>query len=136
MGLDLALAALVLVAAVRGWLKGFFLQAIGLSALVAGVYLADPIRDFARPHVQEYLPGIRVELLDRLLWWTSAVLSYVALAGIGKGLLKAARRKPYGEREANRGDQGAGFLFGALKGTVVAAFLAAALLRHADTYIK
>src|SRR5262249_50368300 len=36
----------------------------------------------------------------------------------------------------NRGDQGAGFLLGALKGAVVAAFLAAALLRHADTYIK
>jgi hypothetical protein len=136
MGLDLTLAAVILVSAVRGWFKGFFLQAIGLGAIVASVYLADPIRDFARPHAQGYLPGIKPELLDRLLWWTSAVVAWLVVAGIGKGVLKLSRRRPYGETMPNRGDQGAGFLLGALKGGVVASFLAAALAQHSQTYIQ
>src|SRR5262249_26336118 len=114
MGLDVALGVLILLAAVRGWFKGFFLQAIGLGALVSCVYLADPLRDFARPHAAEYLPAIRPELLDRLLWWTCAVVAYLVIAGVGRGLLKASRRRPYGEIEPNRGDQGAGFALGAL----------------------
>src|SRR3954447_21456464 len=43
MGLDLALAVIVLLSAVRGWLKGFVLQAIRLSGIVACVYAADPV---------------------------------------------------------------------------------------------
>jgi uncharacterized membrane protein required for colicin V production len=136
MGLDLTLGALVLIAAIRGWFRGFFLQAIGLSALVACVYLADPVRDFSRPHAIEYLPTMRPELLDKLLWWAGAVLSYLVLSGLGKGILRASRRRPYGLVEPRRGDQGAGFLLGALKGTLVVAFLAAALMRHAQAYIQ
>ena len=59
MGLDLTLGALVLIAALRGWFKGFLLQAIALSSLIGCVYIADPIRDFARPHAIDYLPGVR-----------------------------------------------------------------------------
>ena len=51
MGLDLALGGLVLLAAIRGWFKGFVMQAVRLSGLVACVYAADPIRDQVRPRV-------------------------------------------------------------------------------------
>src|SRR4051794_28680572 len=79
MGLDLALGAIVLLTAIRGWLKGFILQAIRLAGLVACVYLADPVRDLAKPYVLPHLPSIRPELIDRLLWWSAAAISYVAL---------------------------------------------------------
>ena len=49
MGLDLILAALVLMAGIRGWLKGFVMQAIRLTGLIACVYVADPVRDLAKP---------------------------------------------------------------------------------------
>ena len=42
MGLDLALGGLVLISAIRGWLKGFLVQAIRLAGLVASVYAAGP----------------------------------------------------------------------------------------------
>jgi len=136
MGLDLTLGALVLIAAIRGWFKGFLLQALGLTALVSAVYLADPIRDFARPHAQEHLPAIQPELLDKLLWWVGGVLAAVVISGVGKGLIRASRRRSFGEPESRIGDQGAGFLLGGLKGAVVAAFLAAALSRHSEKYIQ
>ena len=61
MGLDLALGLIVLLAAIRGWLKGFVLQAIRLAGLVACVYAADPVRDLAKPYVLPNLPSIRPE---------------------------------------------------------------------------
>ena len=136
MGLDIALGVLIFVSALRGWFKGFFLQALGLGGLVACVYLADPLRDFARPHAAQYLPGVRVELLDKLLWWAMAAAGYVFLTGTGRWVLKAYRRRPYGEVEPNRGDQGAGFVLGAAKGALAMAFLASGLNKHADSYLK
>jgi len=136
MGLDVALGAVVLIAGVRGYLKGFVPQAIGLLALVSSIYLADPIRDFARPHAVDYLPAIRPELLDKLLWWCSALAAFLTTAGLGKWLLKAYRRRPYGEPEPNRGDQGAGFVLRAAKGAIVVAFLTAAMGRHSAEYLQ
>ena len=54
MGLDIALGIMVLLGAIRGWFKGFVLQAIRLSGLVGCVYAAGPVRDYAqigRAHV-------------------------------------------------------------------------------------
>lgn len=136
MALDVALGALVLIAGLRGWFKGFMVQAIGLAALVAGIYAADPLRDLARPFALEHLPAIRAEVLDKLLWWCSAVASFVVIGGVGKGLLKASRRRTFEDPTANRGDQGAGFLLGGIKGGLVAVFLAAALSKHAPTYLE
>lgn len=136
MGVDVALGVLILIGAIRGWFKGFFLQVISLTALVSSVYLADPIRDFARPFAQEHFPGIQTELLDKLLWWCAAVVSALVVGGLGKGILKAYRSRSYAEPEPNRGDQGAGFLFGGFKATLLATFLAAALAKHAPKYLK
>ncbi len=136
MGLDIILGLIILVAAVRGWFRGFILQAIRLGGLVGSVYAAAPIRDNVRPYVAEYLPSMRPELLDRLLWWASAVLCYVLTVGLASLALKMARRRPFGETEPNRTDQFAGFLLGGIKGTIVAAFVAAALQRHAVDRVK
>ena len=81
MGLDLALGVIVLLGAIRGWLKGFILQAIRLSGVVACVYAADPVRDLAKPYVVPHLPSIRPELVDRLIWWSAAAVSYVCWSG-------------------------------------------------------
>ena len=56
MGLDLALGVIILMAAVRGWLQGFVSQAVRIAGLIACVYLAEPVRDYAKPHVVPYLP--------------------------------------------------------------------------------
>jgi uncharacterized membrane protein required for colicin V production len=136
MGLDLALGVFILVGAVRGWRRGFMLQATRLAALIGCVYLADPIRDLARPTVQSYLPGIQLPLLDRLLWWAGAVLAFVVTAGLGSWIVKAYRRRPYGDIEPNRTDQGAGFCFGAAKALVIASFLVAAVSRFGPAYLK
>lgn len=136
MGVDVTLGVLILIGAVRGWFKGFILQVISLTALLSSVYLADPIRDFARPYAQEHFPGIRMELLDKLLWWCAAVIAALVIGGLGKGILKAYRSRSYADPEPNRGDQGAGFLFGGLKAALVAVFIAAAVAKYAPKYLK
>jgi uncharacterized membrane protein required for colicin V production len=137
MGLDIALGAIVLVAGIRGWLKGFLLQAIQLGALVGCVYLAAPLRDLARPYALDYFPGIQPEILDKLLWWVGAVLAYLVTAGIAISTVRLYRRRHYLEgMEPNRGDQGAGFLLGAAKGALIAVFLAAGISRYVPAYVK
>ena len=82
MGLDLALGVIILIAAFRGWLQGFVSQAVRIAGLIACVSLAEPVRDFAKPHVLPYLPTIQPEVVDRLLWWVSAAVTYVVLVGL------------------------------------------------------
>ncbi|CAN5627483.1 hypothetical protein BH23PLA1_BH23PLA1_20870 [soil metagenome] len=139
MGLDLTLGALICVAALRGWFRGFFAQTIRLGGLIGCVYLAAPLRDLIRPAAAGYLPSIRLELLDKLLWWASAVLAFVVVTGLATWVLKAARR--HRERDpyaipSHRGDQSAGALFGAVKGAIVVMFLAAGINRYAPQYLE
>jgi uncharacterized membrane protein required for colicin V production len=136
MGLDLALGVIVLLAAVRGWLKGFLLQAIRLAGLVACVYVADPVRDVVKPYVGPHLPSIRPELVDRLLWWSAAAVSYVVLVGLATLITHQYRRQAFGLAEPRRNDQYAGFALGALKGLVVALFLVAGIERFALERVK
>ena len=136
MGLDIALGIMVLLGAIRGWFRGFVLQAIRLAGLVGCVYLAGPLRDYARPHVVPYLASVPAQMLDRMLWWTSAVVAYVTTVGLASLAVKLYRRRPYGEPEPNRADQFAGLLLSAGKATVVAAFLVAALDKYALTWVK
>lgn len=136
MGLDLLLGGLILVMAVRGWLRGFVLQAIKLAGVLVAVYLANPVRGYARPHVIPHLASVRPDLIDRLLWWAAAVASYVVTVGVATLLVKMQRRRTFGEPEENRSDQFAGFLLGATKGTIVAAFLVAGIQSHALGWLE
>jgi Colicin V production protein len=136
MGLDIALGIMVLLAAIRGWFRGFVIQAIRLGGLVGCVYAAGPIRDLAKPYVLPYLTKVPPTMLDRLLWWTSASVSYVAMVGLATLAVKLYRRRPYGEPEPNRADQFAGLLLAAGKATVIAAFLVGALDKYALSWIK
>ena len=136
MGLDLVLGGLVLIMAVRGWLKGFVLQATRLAGVVACVYLADPVRDLAKPHVIGYLPTIRPDLVDRMLWWSSSIVSYVVLVGLATLIVKLYHRQPFGLAEPGRTDQFAGLLLGMAKGLIVAAFLAAGIQKYAIGSLK
>jgi uncharacterized membrane protein required for colicin V production len=136
MGLDLTLAAFVLLAALRGWFKGFMLQAVRLVGLVACVYEAGPVRDFTRPYVEESLRGIRPDLLDRLLWWCACIVSYVVTVGLATWMIRLYRRRPYGEPDMYRGDQSAGLILGGAKGLLMAAFLVAGLERYALVHLQ
>ncbi len=136
MGLDLALGGLLLISAIRGWLKGFLTQAIWLGGLVAAAYVAVPVRDQAKPYLLEYLPTIRPELVDRLLWWVSAVISYLVIVGIASLALSVSRRQTFGVAEQNRSDQFAGFALGLLKGLVVVSFLVAGLQKYAQPQLS
>jgi uncharacterized membrane protein required for colicin V production len=133
MGLDVALCVVILIAAIRGWLQGFVYQAVRLGGLVACVYVADPVRDQAKPHLLPYLPTIRPDLLDRILWWVAAGLSYVVLVGAVTLVLKMTKRPeiPGVPLQRSRNDQFAGFLLGIAKGLVVAAFLTGGLQKYA-----
>jgi hypothetical protein len=136
MGLDIALGIMILLGAIRGWFRGFVLQAIRLGGLVGCVYAADPIRDHARPYVLPYLGNIPPYLLDRMLWWTSAVVAYVTMVGLATIAVKLYRKRPYGEPEPNRADQFAGLLLAGAKTAVYAAFLVAALDKYGLIWIK
>lgn len=136
MGVDITLGVLVLLCAVRGWFKGFLRQAIPLGALVGCVYLADPVRDLARPHALKSFPSIGPEVMDRLLWWSGAAVSYLIVAGIGLSIAKSMRKRTYGDPEPNRADQGAGFTLGVAKGVVAASFLAWALGESKNSYVE
>jgi uncharacterized membrane protein required for colicin V production len=136
MGLDLFLGLMVLIGAIRGWLKGFVLQAVQLGGLVACVYEAGPLRDFAKPHLEGYLRGIRPDLFDRLLWWVACVVSYVVTVGLATWLVRLYRRRPYGEPDLYRGDQAAGLLMGAAKALLIVTLLVAGLEKYALSYLK
>lgn len=135
MGLDLALGGLVLITAVRGWLKGFLTQAIRLVGLVAAVYAALPVRDQTKGYVVEYLPTMRADLVDRLLWWVAAFVSYFVIVGVASLAVALSRRQTFGIAEPNRSDQFAGMGLGLIKGLIAASFLVAALQRYAQPQI-
>ena len=117
MGLDLTMGAVILIAAIRGWIKGFVNQAVRIGGFIACVYLADPVRDQARPYVLARLPKIDPALMDRILWWVSAVVSYIVLVGLTTLAIQMMRTPaPPGMARSSRNDQFAGFLLGAAKG--------------------
>ena len=136
MGLDIALGVVVLIGAIRGWFRGFVLQAVRLGGLVGSVYLASPIRDYVRPHVVPYLAAVPASMLDRMLWWSSAVASYLIMVGLASLAVKLYRKRPYGEPEPNPADQFAGLLLAAGKSAVVGAFLIGALDQYALVWVK
>lgn len=135
MGLDLTLGGLVLLAGFRGWLRGFTTQAIRLVGLVASAYLAVPARDQIKPYALSYLPTIRPDLVDRLLWWVVAAVCYFTIVGVGSLILAFSRRQPHGLEESSRGDQFAGLGLGILKGALLSAFLLAGLQKYATPYL-
>ncbi len=140
MGLDVALGIVILIAAIRGWIKGFVYQAIRLGGLVACVYLAAPVRDQAKPHVVRYLSSVPPALIDRLLWWVAASVSYIVLVGATTLVLKLTKRPevPGLPSQRSRHDQFAGFLLGIAKGALVAAFMTAGIqmfaLKHLEPF--
>jgi uncharacterized membrane protein required for colicin V production len=137
MGLDLALGVVILITAFRGWFRGFISQAVRIGGLIACVYLADPVRDYAKPRVLPYLPSIPPDLVDRVLWWVSAVLTYVVLVGVVTLVIKMTRRPEIpGLPEASRNDQFAGLLLGLVKGALIAIFLTAGIQKFALTHIQ
>jgi len=127
MGLDIALGVIVLLAGIRGWFKGFVRQVIPLGALVGCVFLADPLRDLVRPYAVDYFPKFNLEVLNKILWWSSAVVAYVVTSGIAFAIVKSFRKKTYGEPEPNRADQGAGFTLGVAKGLIAVSWLASGI---------
>jgi uncharacterized membrane protein required for colicin V production len=137
MGLDLALGVIILIAAFRGWFRGFLNQAVHLAALVASVYGAVRVRDYAKPFVLPSLATIQPDLVDRLLWWVSAVATYLVLVGVALLVIKMTRRPEIpGISQSGRNDQFAGFFLGASKGLVVAAFVAAGIQKYAMDQVK
>ena len=136
MGLDIALGIMVALGAIRGWFRGFVLQAIRLGGIVGAVYLAAPIREVARPYVAPYLATIRPDLLDRMLWWASAITCYLVTVGLASTVVHMQRRRPYGDPDMSRADQMAGFLLAGAKSAVVVAFLVASLDKYAVTWAQ
>ena len=74
--------------------------------------------------------------MNRLLWWASAVASYVVIVGIASMVVKSSRRRPYFEPDLNRNDQLAGLLLGSAKGMIVAACFATAIEKYTLGYLK
>ena len=136
MGLDITLGVLVFIGATRGWYRGFILQAVRLGGIVGSVYLAAPIRNLARPYVAPHLATIRPDLLDRMLWWASAVVCYLVVVGFATMVVNLQRRRPYGDPEVGRADQGAGFLLAAVKSVLVLAFLVASLDKYVSRWAQ
>jgi uncharacterized membrane protein required for colicin V production len=137
MGLDVTLGVIILVAAFRGYFQGFITQAVRIAGLVACVYLAEPVRDYSKPRVLPYLPTIDPALIDRLLWWVSAAVTYIVLVGLATLVIKMTRRPEIpGIAQSGRNDQFAGFMLGASKGILVAAVSTAAVQKYALEPIK
>lgn len=137
MWLDVTLGGIILISAFRGWFRGFISQAVWIAGLVACVYVAEPVRDYAKPYVLPHLPAIPADLVDRILWWGSAVVSFVVLVGVASLVIKMTRRPEIpGIAQSSRNDQFAGFMLGATKGLIVAAFAAAGIQRYAMEQLK
>jgi uncharacterized membrane protein required for colicin V production len=128
MWLDLALGVVILLSAFRGWFRGFTRQAVRIGGLIACVYLADPVRDHAKPYVLPYLPKIPADLVDPVLWWVSAVLTLIVLIAAATLVIKMTRRPEVpGLPESSRNDQFAGLLLGLVRGGLYTVFLTAGI---------
>ena len=137
MGLDLALGVIILLAAFRGWFQGFVTQVVRLGALVCSVYAAAHVRDYAKPYVLPYLSSIETSVIDRLLWWVSAVATNLVLVAVAMLVVKMTKRPEIpGISQSGRNDQFAGFFVGATKGLLVAVFLAAGIQNYAMDQVK
>jgi uncharacterized membrane protein required for colicin V production len=131
MGLDLVLGMIIVIAAIRGWFKGFTSQAVRIGGFISCFYLADPVREQARPYVLAKLPTIEPALMDRILWWACAVVSYIVLVGFSTLAIQLMRAPPEpGVPRSRRGDRFAGLFLGAVKGLLVVAFLAAGVQKY------
>ncbi|MBV8129005.1 MAG: CvpA family protein [Planctomycetaceae bacterium] len=131
MGLDLALGVIILIAALRGWLKGFVSQAVRIAAFIACFYLADPLREQGRPYILGRMPAIDAGLLDRILWWVAVVVSYIVLVALITLAIQLTRTPPPpGAPKSRRDDQFGGLLLGTAKGLLVAVFLAAGVAKY------
>jgi len=129
--LDLVLGLIILIAAFRGWFKGFTSQAVRIAGFLACFYLADPVREQVRPYVLAKLPTIDPGLMDRILWWTCAVVSYIVLVGFSTLAIQLMRSPPEpGARRSRRDDQFGGLFLGAAKGLLLVAFLAAGVQKY------
>ncbi len=137
MGLDLALGVIILIAAFRGWFQGFVSQAVRLCALIVSVYLAAYVRDYAKPYVLPSLTSIQPDLVDRILWWVSAVATFLVLVGVTMLVVKMTRRPEIpGISQRGRNDQFAGFFLGGLKGLLAAVFVVAGIQNYAMDQVK
>src|SRR5436305_391714 len=130
MGLDIALGLFVLFSAVRGWMRGFVVQAIRLSSLVVSAYAAVPVREQVRSYAADTFPAIRPELLNRILFWACAAVCYFLIVGVSSVVVGMSRRKNFGLEEPNRGDDFAGFGLGVVKGLIVSSFLVSSLHKY------
>lgn len=131
MGLDLALGLIVFTSALRGWFKGFVTQAVRIGGFIACFYLADPVREQVQPYVLSKLPTVDAGLMNRILWWVAAVISYVMLVGLTSLAIQLTRSPaPNKIPGARRDDQFGGMLLGAAKGLLIASFLAAAVANY------
>jgi hypothetical protein len=142
MGLDLALGAVVLIGALRGWFKGFVSQAVRLAGFVACFYLADPVREQARPYVLAKVPAIDPGLMDRILWWISVVISYVVFIGLVTLAIKLTRSpqppespKSPGVPSSRRDNQIGGMILGSAKALFIAALIAAGVDKYAPELV-
>jgi uncharacterized membrane protein required for colicin V production len=131
MGLDLALGVIVIAAAIRGWLKGFMSQAVRIGSFITCFYLADPVREQVRPYVTPKLPAIDSALMDRILWWAAAVLSYIMLVALCTLSIKLMQTPPPpGAPKSSRENRYGGLLLGTAKGLLIAAVLGAAVQKY------
>lgn len=133
MGLDLVLGAIVLLAAVRGWFRGFTSQAVRIVSFIACFYLAGPIREEIRPYIVPRLGAIDPALVDRIFWWVSAVIGYVLMLAFLSLSIKMMTVPPEpGEPKIRKPDRFGGMLLGVGKGLIVAALLGAAVLKFSE----
>jgi uncharacterized membrane protein required for colicin V production len=136
MGLDLALGAIVLLGAFRGWFKGFVSQAVRIAGFVACFYLADPVCEQARPYVLAKLPSIAPGLMDRILWWVAVVVSYVVLVGLATLAIQLTRSPAEpGAPKSRRDNQFGGMMLGSAKSLLVVALIAAAIHQYAPEFV-
>jgi uncharacterized membrane protein required for colicin V production len=137
MVLDFALGGIILMTAIHGWMLGFVSPAVRIGGFIACFYMADPVRDQVRPFVLSRLPKIDPALMDRILWWVAAAVSYIILVGLTNLAIKLMHTPtPPEALWPKRIDQLAGLLLGTAKGALLAMFIAAGIHKYAPDQIE
>ena len=100
-----------------GGFKALWSRSFAWHRWSGAVYSAVWVRDYAKPYVVPYLASIESDIVDRLLWWVSAVVTYLLMVSVTTLIVKMTRRPAIpGIPQSDRNDQFAGFLVGGLKG--------------------
>lgn len=120
--LDIIIAVIILLFALKGLRKGIIIEVVTLIAFVVGIYGAMHFSDFTAEHMVEYIE-VNPKYLNTVAFILTFILLVILVNLIGRAVSKLVKAMNLGFF-----DKLGGFLFGAAKGVLLCSVLLMVLI--------